>query len=341
MPRGALYRPLRKPFPPRSRVKLGRAGLLRLFRELARIRKAEEKVVEVYPKQEMRCPTHLSIGQEAVPVGVSAALSAEDHAYSGHRCHAHYLAEGGGLLGFFGELYGRAIGCARGLGGSMHLMDPSVGLIGSSALVGGTIPEAAGSALAFKMRGEPRVAVCYFGDAGVEEGVFYETYLFAVLRSLPVVFVCENNNYATNTPLWKRQPPKSILERVRGLGGRVRLLDGNNVLDVFLAAREAAGRARKGQGPFFFECRTYRWLEHVGYHPDYDMGYRLPEEGELWKRHCPVALYRDWLIKERVASKQELAQIEEELQREVNEAEARARGAAPPPPEALLANVYA
>ncbi|MBI4667685.1 MAG: thiamine pyrophosphate-dependent dehydrogenase E1 component subunit alpha [Elusimicrobia bacterium] len=308
---------------------------------MLRIRKVEDKIVELYPRQEMKCPTHLSIGQEAVAVGVSAALKQKDHAYSGHRCHAHYLAKGGAVAGLFAELYGKSSGCARGFGGSMHLVALEVGLVGSSAIVGGTIPIAAGSALAFKMRKLPYVAVAYFGDAGVEQGVFYESYLFAALKSLPVVYICENNGYATQSPLANRQPPGPIINRVKRLGGHVAAVDGNNVLCVYLAAKKAIAYARQGRGPAFLECRTYRWLEHVGTNFDYHLGYRTKNELEQWMKYCPVAVYKNWLLKNKLTDETALKNMEAEIGQEINDALAAAKSGPPADPAVMAASLYA
>lgn len=307
---------------------------------MARIRKAEEKIAELYPQQEMRCPTHLSIGQEATPVGICAVLTDEDHAYSGHRCHAHYLAKGGTLEGMFAELYGKATGCAKGMGGSMHLVHPQTGMMGSSAIVGGTIPIAAGSALAFQMQKRPLVSVAFFGDAGAEEGVLYESVLFAMLKKLPVLFVCENNYLATNTPIHKRQP-NSITARLKGLGITAVELDGNNVLAVYLAAKEAVRRARAGIGPAFFECHTYRPLEHVGYNFDYQLGHRTKKEVEAWIEYCPIKIYKKWILKNRIAGVPELNEIEGRLNLEIAEAVSRAKAAPLPDASLLQTSLYA
>jgi len=181
--------------------------------QMTRIRRAEEAIVARYPEQEIRCPTHLSIGQEAVAVGICQALSEQDVVLSGHRCHAHYLAKGGSLRRMFAELYGKATGCCGGKGGSMHLASPETGMLGASAIVAGTVPIAVGAALAAALRGSDDVSVAFFGDAGIEQGVTHESLAFAALRRLPVVFVCENNLYATLTPISQRQVSADIWPR--------------------------------------------------------------------------------------------------------------------------------
>src|SRR5881397_3734437 len=239
---------------------------------MTRIRRAEEAIVARYPEQEIRCPTHLAIGQEAVAVGVCQTLRDGDTVLSGHRCHAHYLAKGGSTRGMFAELYGKATGCCGGKGGSMHLASPETGMLGASAIVAGTVPIAVGAALAAALRGSDDVSVAFFGDAGIEQGVTHESLAFAALRRLPVVFVCENNLYATLTPLSKRQVSADIWPRAVAHGLPGVSVDGNDVLAVYEAAAHAVARARAGDGPTFIEAKTYRWREHVG--PNFDVEVR-------------------------------------------------------------------
>jgi pyruvate dehydrogenase E1 component alpha subunit len=263
--------------------------LLRCLRAMIRIRRVEDTLADIYPKGEMRTPTHFSIGQEAVAVGVCAVLRREDAVYSGHRCHAHYLAKGGSLLGMVAELFGREAGCARGRGGSVHLNDPSVGMLGATAIMGQTIAVAAGTALAYQMDRLPRVAVSFFGDGCIEEGVFHESVNFAVVRRLPVVFVCENNLYSVHSPLGVRQPAGVEIDaRARSYGMPAVKVDGNDVEAVYAAARDAVARARGGEGPSLIEALTYRWREHVGPLFDYDRGYRTKDEVDAWIARCPI-----------------------------------------------------
>src|SRR6185503_18114319 len=198
-------------------------------------------------------------------------------------------AKGGDLRGMVAELYGRETGCARGRGGSVHLNDPAAGVIASSAILGQTMAVAVGTALAFTMDGIDRVAVTFFGDGTVEEGIFHETLNFAVMRRVPVLFVCENNGFSTHTRLEVRQPVSvSIHARAASYGMPARLVDGNDVFAVHQAAREAVAHCRRGAGPFFLECTTYRWREHVGPLWDYDKGYRSKAEVDSWISRCPI-----------------------------------------------------
>lgn len=310
-----------------------------LYRALLRIRRAEEKIVELYPQQQMRCPTHLSIGQEAAAVGVCRALRPDDIAYSTHRCHAHYLAKGGDLRAMFAELYGRRTGCARGKGGSMHLVDPDAGFYGASAIVGGTIPLAVGSALSFQLDGLDRVAVAFFGDAAVEGGPFHESLNFAALRKLAVLFACENNLYATCTPLSKRQPAVAIEGRAAAYGMAGVAVDGADALAVRRAARDAVERARRGEGPTLLVSTVYRWREHVGPNFDTALGYRTQDELDAWTRRCPLERLRGTL-RERGVPGAALEAIETEVRAEIDDAVRFAQASPPPEPGDLAEGVY-
>jgi TPP-dependent pyruvate/acetoin dehydrogenase alpha subunit len=298
---------------------------IQLLRGMMRIRIIEETLADLYREQEMRTPTHFSIGQEAPAVGVCETLSREDVVYSGHRCHAHYLAKGGSLVGMVGELYGKEIGCAKGRGGSVHLHDRAAGIIASSAILGQTISVAIGSAWALAMDGSPRIAVSFFGDGAVEEGIFHESLNFAAVRKLPVLFVCENNLYSTHTPLEVRQPPVQIYQRAQSYTIPSRQVDGNDVFAVYDAAQEAADWCRKGHGPFFLECMTYRWREHVGPLWDYDMGYRTKQEVEQWMARCPIRKASDRLVAIGACSPDDLQKWREEFKQEIDSAVALAK----------------
>ena len=243
------------------------------YRSMYLIRRTEEEIVTRYSRDEMmRCPTHLSIGQEAAAVGVTMALESDDHIYSSHRCHAHYLAKGGDLGAMVDELHGRVTGCNGGWGGSMHLVDESAGLLGASPTVGDAASLAIGSALAFKLEGSERVAVAFFGDAAVETGQFWEAANFAALKRLPVMLVCENNLYATATHISQRQPSSPIHQRVKEFMWSTRV-DDWDVEAVWRAAIEC-----RDARPGFLEIGTYRYREHVGPNYDWDLGYRTEAE---------------------------------------------------------------
>ena len=313
----------------------------RLLREMIRIRTVEETLADLYPEGEMRTPTHFSIGQEAVAVGVCAALRRDDVVYSGHRCHAHYLAKGGSLAGMVAELYGRDTGCARGRGGSVHLNDAEAGFIAASAILGQTMATAVGSALAFRMDGVDRVAVTFFGDGTVEEGIFHESLNFAVVKKLPVLFVCENNGYSTHTPLPVRQPASvPIHVRAGSYGMPSSRVDGNDVFAVFAAAHQAVEACRRGGGPSFLECVTYRWREHVGPLWDYDQGYRTKAEVDEWVGRCPIARATRRVCDDGLSTADEIDGMTRESRDEVNRAVASAKAAPFPDVQNLTAGTY-
>src|SRR3989344_3227528 len=233
--------------------------LLRLFLDMLRIRLIEEEIERRYQQDQMKTPIHLVIGQEATSVGCCAALRKEDLLYSSHRTHGNYLAKGGDLKAMLSEMHCRINGCAGSRGGSMHLIDKSVGMAGTSAIVGGAIPIATGAALAAQIQGLDRVSVVFFGDAATEEGVASESLNFAALRKLPVIFFCENNFYSVQSPLDTRQPPREIYKWAASYGIDSVRVDGTNVLAVYEATREAVARARDGGGPTFIEAPVYRF----------------------------------------------------------------------------------
>ncbi|RMD60584.1 MAG: thiamine pyrophosphate-dependent dehydrogenase E1 component subunit alpha [Alphaproteobacteria bacterium] len=314
---------------------LAASVLLDLHRSMQRIRHTEETIARLYPQQEMRTPTHLGTGQEAVAAGVAAAVRRDDALYSHHRCHNHYLACGGSVYRLAAELYGRVDGAARGRGGSVHLTDRDNGFIVSSAILGQTVAVATGSALAFRMDGVDRVAVTFFGEATCEEGVIYESMNFAAINRLPVIYVCENNLYSTESPLSVRQPPGTELcARAESFSVPAEKVDGNDVAAVYLAARRAVDRARSGAGPSFIECMTYRWREHVGPQFDHDAGrtYRTKEEFDLWVERCPLKQSAARLISLGLADEREISAWAAEIEKEVVADFERARRA--PWPEA-------
>lgn len=306
-----------------------------LFHGMLRIRRIEEAIADRYGAQEMRCPVHLSIGQEAVAVGVCAALDAADGVFSNHRAHAHYLAKGGNLTAMLAELYGLDAGCCRGVGGSMHIMDLDAGFLGAVPIVGATVPLAVGAAWAAKLRGERRVIAVFFGDGTFEEGVVHESINFAVLHSLPILFVCENNLYACYTRLADRQPERPIHGVAAAHGCRVFTADGNDVEAVAACAREAVDGLRRGAPPAFLECSTYRWREHCGHLVDDHLGYRPDGELADWETKCPVARCSGKL-RQSAGGAQLVARAEQEIAAEIDAAFAAAL-ASPKPDAADLA----
>ena len=307
----------------------------RLYRALYRIRRAEEEVARVYPTDCIKSPVHLSIGQEHVAVGVCDALEPDDVVFGSYRSHAYYLAKGGDLPAMIAELYGKATGCAKGKGGSMHLVDVRHGVMGASAVVGTTIANAAGYAYAVKLKGEKRIVASFFGDGATDEGVFFETLNFAALKELPLIFVCENNNYAIHTHQRLRQKSTDICTRARAFGMTAERFEDGDVLK--LRDRVAAARAAllSGQpGPFFFECLTYRWKEHVGPGEDYHLGFRDKLEATPWIEGDEVRRIGTLL------AAGDRARIEKEVEDEIAAAFTFAEKSPFPPAEELYTDVF-
>lgn len=264
----------------------------KLFESMLRIRLVEESIANKYSEQKMRCPTHLSIGQEAIAVGVCANLTSQDQVLSTHRAHAHYLAKGGCLNSMMAEIYGKASGCSKGMGGSMHLIDTSVGFMGSTAIVGNTIPVAVGLALEKKLTRKKSIACVFFGDGATEEGAFYESVNFAIIHSLPILFICENNLYSVYSGLEVRQPvDRKIYKMVRAMGISAQHGNGNDVEEVARKVKHAKTMILKSGGPQFLEFDTYRWREHCGPNFDNNIGYREESEFLKWKKKDPLKNY--------------------------------------------------
>jgi TPP-dependent pyruvate/acetoin dehydrogenase alpha subunit len=310
------------------------AELERIYRSLYRIRRVEEEIARVYPTDVIKSPVHLSIGQESVSVGLAEALRPDDAAFGTYRSHALYLAKGGDLRAMIAELYGKATGCAKGKGGSMHLIDVAAGVFGASAVVGTTIPHAVGYAYALRLRREPRVALCVFGDGAADEGVFYESLNFAALKRLPVLFACENNGYAIHTHQRQRQHLPEICARAAALGVPSERIDDGDVLRIAARSRAAVDAMRGGAGPFLLECLTYRWKEHVGPGEDYALGYRDRAELEPWLRDDQVA---------KVGARLDPAarkRIEDAVEAEIADAFAFAEASPFPEPAELYRDVF-
>ena len=310
-----------------------------LHESMLRIRIAEETVADLLTENEIHCPTHLYTGQEAIAAGVCAALTQEDYIFGGHRSHGHYLAKGGSLRALMAELYGKSTGCARGRGGSMHLVAPEVGLLGTVPLVAATIPIAVGAALASKLRKENRVSVPFFGDGATEEGHFHESLNLAAVYHLPVIFVCENNLYSSHMHISERRAQDNIAESGRAHGIPGIRVDGNDVIAVYRTAIEAVGRARAGQGPTLLECRTYRWRGHVGPSRDMDVGLKRKDEISDWLPKDPLSRSRLLCTKMGMSSS-ELDQMEERIKNEVLAAVLFARQSPYPESDELREHVF-
>lgn len=296
--------------------------LLSLTDQMLFIRMFEEEIARRYLEQEMRCPVHLSLGQEACAVGVASQLSYQDFMVSTHRSHAHYLAKGGDPYKLLCELYGKADGCSRGQGGSMHLVDWSKGFAGSTSIVGGTIPIGVGLAFASKLQSQKRITAVCIGDAAIEEGVFHESANFASLHKLPVIFVVENNLYSCYTYLKDRQPMRSFEKIAHAHNISYNKVDGNDVDLVSETMATIASEMNYRQQPWFLELKTYRLIEHCGPNQDDDLNYRPTQERLSFKD--PVGMDRP-----------------KEIEKSINELFARAKRAPFPDQSELGKYTYA
>lgn len=321
-------------------VKIPALTLLKMYECMVRIRRLEEIVGELVCKKEIKCPSHLYIGQEAVAVGVCSSLKREDYIFGTHRSHGHYLAKGGNLKELLAELYGRLNGCSRGKGGSMHVVAPEVGLLGTPAIVAGGIPLAVGTALASVLKGEKRVSVAFFGDGATNEGVFYESLNFASLKKLPVIFVCENNYYSTHMPISACLADTNIKDKAKVFNMPGFRLNGNDVIEVFQKTREAVEKAREGGGPSLIECLTYRWRGHVGPHYDLDKGLRSQEELNWWMGRCPIKRLEKTLLDEEIISSEEKHKIVKRIDEEIGEAVRFAKKSPYPGEDELYRDVF-
>src|SRR5579872_5909202 len=279
-----------------ERAGIGRELLRQMYSTMVKIRFAEERLADLVAVGEIKTPCHLYIGQEAIAAGVCAALERRDYVWGGHRSHGHYLAKGGDLRAMVAEIFGKSSGCSQGRGGSMHLFAAEVGILGTVPLVAATVPLAVGTGLASKLRGDDRVSVAFFGDGATEEGHFHESMNMAAVYSLPVVFVCENNFYASHMGLMERRRADNIAKSADAHGMAGEAVDGNDIQAMVASAERAVSRARTGGGPTLIEARTFRWRGHVGPAWDMDVGVKRKDELKEWLPRDPVARARTLLV---------------------------------------------
>lgn len=318
--------------------------LLDLYRSMLRIRLTEEGFVEPILNGTIKCPVHLCSGEEAISAGVCAALDQKDYVFGNHRSHGHYLAKGGDLKAMVAEVFCRETGCSRGRGGSMHLIDPPVGMLGSAPIVAGTISLALGAALASSIRGDSGVAVSFFGDGATGEGVLCESLNFAALKKLPIIFVCENNLYSTHLPIDEIRVNRQIYQLGKPFGGKCYRVDGNDVIKVYENAQYAVELCRNGEGPVLLECMTYRQRGHVG--PDDNVqgthtDIRPAEELARWMKKDPINKLEKYLTKVAGVNRKDLQKIKLDVENEVNEAFSYAMGSDFPDQQEVFQYVYA
>ena len=314
--------------------------LREMYLTMVKIRKFEERVGDLVSQGEIKTPCHLYIGQEAIATGVCLALEKNDFVFGTHRSHGHYIAKGGDLNSLMAEIYGKATGCSKGKGGSMHIAAPEIGVLGTPPIVAASISLAAGAALGAVLKKTNQIAVVFFGDGATNEGVFYESLNFASLKKLPVVFVCENNFYSTHMSIRECLADVNIVKKAEMFKMPGFQLDGNNVIEVFQTIKKAIDNARQGKGPTLIECQTYRWRGHVGPSNDLDKGLRSKEELDYWMTRCPIKRLEELLIKEGILSESEKNQIFEKIQKEIEEAVKFAKESPYPNEDELLNEVF-
>jgi pyruvate dehydrogenase E1 component alpha subunit len=316
--------------------------LRELYRVALRIRLVEQRIAAEYAQGSMRCPVHLSIGQEIVSAIVGLNQLISDTAVSTHRAHAHYLAKGGDLYQMIAEIYGKVTGCCKGRGGSMHLIDQSVGFLGSSAIVGNSIPIGVGSGFAHSLLGDKNLSFVFLGDGATEEGSFYESLNFTAVKKLPVVFICENNLYSVYTDLGPRQPQgRDISEMVASMGVQSHKVDVENPIHAFREVKELISLARSANEPLFIEFLTYRWFEHCGPNDDDDLGYRPLGELQTWRELDSVTKLGKLLESDYQINPQDLADLAQEIVQEIDLVFERVKLDRYPTIEESLSDVYA
>jgi len=306
----------------------------KLYHDMFRIRFVEEEIMRLYPSDVIKSPVHLSIGQESISVGVCDGLAKDDTVFGTYRGHALYLAKGGNLNAMMAELYGKLDGCCSGKGGSMHLIDPSVNMMGTSAVVASSISEAVGYALGIKYKGGNQIVVCFFGDGATDQGVFHESLNFASLKKLPILFVCENNNYAIHSRLSDRSAQENLYKFAEVYNIPTHVFKESDIFKLCDLSGAFIKKIRNGGGPHFIEAYTYRWLEHVGPQEDWDFEYRSKEEIAQWKKDDQVDRLKDML------KPLERRNIEEKIKNEVAAAIKFAEQSPFPNEIDLFKNVY-
>lgn len=295
--------------------------LLEMLSKMVLIRNAEYKIAYGRKVGLIGGPVHLGIGQEAIPVGISKYLSSQDKVFGGHRSHSHIISLGVDLKSFFAEILAKETGLSKGMGGSMHLFDSSIGFYGSVPIVAGTVPLAVGSALASKLKGERFVSISYLGDGAIEEGIVHESLNLARINNCPVIFIVENNLFSSHLNINLRQPKELTYRFAESHDIESKVLDGNNLTLICETGKDYITRCRNGEGPFFIEAITYRWLGHVDWREDIDVGIsRSKEDLNLWKKKDPILRLKKSLINKLNFSVDEFKILEQKIQKKIDKA---------------------
>lgn len=296
---------------------MDREKLLEIYRKMMTIRTFDEKVSDLFAKGMIPGFVHVYLGEEASAVGICSALRKDDYITSTHRGHGHCIAKGADVKFMMAELFGKATGYCKGKGGSMHIADMDIGIMGANGIVGGGFPIAPGLAFSAKEKNTDKVAVCFFGDGASNQGSFHESLNISAVWKLPVIYVCENNLYANTTPLIKQMNVRDVATKANAYNIPGVIVDGNNVLSVFREAEEAVKRARLGNGPTLIECKTYRWHGHYEGDPEL---YRTQDEVSQWKKKDPIISFRLYLLNEMDVTKEILDEIDKNVQKKIEDA---------------------
>ena len=308
-----------------------------LFKKMYTIRIFEEKVVQLVNQSIILGPTHVYIGQEAIAAGICENLSVSDYIVSHHRGHGHCIAKGANLNKMMAELWGKATGYSKGKGGSMHIADFSVGMLGANGIVGGGMPIATGAALASKLRRDNKVVVCFFGDGAINEGSFYEAANLAAVLGLPIIYVCENNLYGMSLPVSKGTLVKDMSQKAEAFGIRGLSIDGNDVIGVYETFRDVIRYAREELKPVLVECKTYRWSGHSAVDP---RAYRTREEEQEWKLKCPIKNFEEKLLAEKILGEDKLKEIKQKAEEEIEQAVEFAKNSPDPEPGVIFEDLF-
>lgn len=312
--------------------------IIDMYKTMVTIRKFEEEVMSLNSKGKLPGWIHLYIGEEAVAVGVCSALAETDYITSTHRGHGHIIAKGADMRRMLAELFGKSTGYNKGIGGSMHIAAPELGILGANGIIGGGIPIATGAALSSWIDNDGKCTVCFFGDGAANQGAFHESINMASAWGLPVVYVCENNLYANATALSRVTNIENIADRAFGYGIPGKVVDGNNVIEVYEATKGLVDRARAGEGPSLLECKTYRWRGHFEGQPE---PYRTVEEVEAHKKKCPIKMLQRFALDRKILTEEEIGDIGKEVDSLIKEAVKFAEESPDPDPESAIEHVFA
>lgn len=320
---------------------IAKKKIVKFYTLMSKIRKSEQKLIDLYPDQEMKCPHHYAIGQEAVAAGVCVNLTDKDQIFSSHRCHGHYIAKGGSLKSFMSEMYNKSTGCTEGKGGSMHLIDTKKGMMGSHGVVGTNIPIALGASFYLKYNNKKNISVVFFGDGGADQGVLYESLNFAALKNLPIIFVCENNSYASFSHINSRHAQKNISLRVRNFGLKSFRLNGNDPILFLDKIEKIISFVKNTSKPVFVEAKVNRFMAHCGLGNDVGPGLRSKKDINKMLNSDSLNYLQKYLIKKKILNENKIKVINKKIDSEILNALKYAKKSNLPSKKDLMKNIFA